>query len=163
MANERKAKESQHLRNYREYMHQYQLLNIRFRKESKLKYVTVSDILPIVYSHPYWNENTPNFWYHHSRTPKEYDDFATKYQNIREKMCEGVSLYALKRDKNFRLALERWWNKSDPVSLVGFKSSYFAVSGFHRIALSMKHNIAEIPAVVSEARLKRKSNAGKCS
>jgi hypothetical protein len=37
------------------------------------------------------------------------------------------------------------------------------VSGLHRVALAMKHALGEIPAVFSEARLKRKSIAGKCS
>jgi hypothetical protein len=161
MKNGKKSLEREHLRNYREYKEQLRLANIKFGKESTLKYVVVDDILPISYSRPAWNEKTPNFWCHHSRTPEDYDDLARKYQKIQAKIKEGTSLRALKWDKDLRLAIDRWWSKGDPVSLVRFKRSYFVVSGLHRVALAMKHNLSEIPAVVSEARLKRGPNTVK--
>ena len=154
MEHEKKSKDKEHLRNYREYKDHNRLSNVKFGKESALKYVAVGNILPIVYSHPDWNENTPNFWYHHSRTPEDYDNFARKYQVVRTKMTEGASLHSLSKHKDLRLAIDRWWSKTEPVRLVRFKSSYFVVSGLHRVALAMKHSLIEIPAVVSEAGLK---------
>ena len=163
MEDEKKAKGKEHLSNYGEYKKQTRLSNIKFGMDSALKYVAVGDILPIVHSHPDWNEETPNFWYHHSRTPEEYDDLAKKYEVIRTKMKKGVSLDVLERDKDVMLVIDRWWSKMDPVKLVRFKGSYFVVSGLHRVALAMKHGLDEIPAIFSEARLKRTSIAVKCS
>jgi hypothetical protein len=161
MEDEKKSKEREHLRNYREYKNQNRLSNVKFGKESALKYVAVGEILPIVYSHTDWNENTQNFWYQRSRTPEDYDDFAKKYQVILTKVKEGASLHSLTKHKDLRLVIDRWWSDMDPVRLVRFKSSYFVVSGLHRVALAIKHNLTEIPAVVSEAKLKRNPNAVK--
>ncbi|MGO9613903.1 MAG: hypothetical protein ACLPX5_12825 [Dissulfurispiraceae bacterium] len=157
MENEKKATNEVQLRNYLDYKEQTCSSNVTFGKESTLEYVAVGDILPIVYSHPYWNENNPNFWYHHAKAPEDYDDLARKYQVIRTKMEEGASLNSLAAHKDLRLAIDCWWSKRDPVRLVKFKSSYFVVSGLHRVALAMKHNLTEIPAVVSEARLKKQA------
>jgi hypothetical protein len=40
-------------------------------------------------------------------------------------------------------------------------TDYFLVRGFHRVALAMEHNLTEIPAAVSEVRLKRGPNTVK--
>lgn len=161
MKNGKKSKEGEHLRNYREYKKQNQLSNVKFGKESALKYIVVDDILPIRYARPDWNENTPQFWCHHSRKREDYYLLAEKYSVIQKKLKEGASLRGLSKDDDLRLAIGFWWSETCPVELVKFRNSYFVVDGHHRVTLAMEHKLGEIPAVVSEARLKRVSIAGK--
>lgn len=118
-------------------------------------YVNSDDILSPNLVDEGWDEGKPDFWYHHGNTPESYNAAAERYAEIRQRLGRGETLESIKSDQNLRSAVEFWWSKEEPVKLTKYQDTYIVEAGYHRSLLAQNHCLGEIPATVTEARLKR--------
>ncbi|MDA8091905.1 MAG: hypothetical protein M0Z61_17000 [Nitrospiraceae bacterium] len=144
-----------HARNFEEYKKQLDIDNIKFKKLAGWQFVPVKDILPISYSRPDWNENTPGFWEHHAKTHADYVALAEQYSFIVSYIIWGYPFRSLAQKRETRQIFGLWFNKKDPVRIIQFKGSCFVSSGLHRAAVLMQYSSAMVPAIVHEALMKK--------
>jgi len=145
---------SAHTAAYNDFRQQHRDGNVRFMPAREV-YVNEGDIMSPEHTDAEWDQRQANFWTHHGNTFEGYNEMADKFRLIQSHLAKGKTLDELRLDESMRPAIEFWWSKSEPVKLYKYKGSYWVDSGFHRVTLAKNHHLGAIPAMVTEAELKK--------